>query len=69
MGDVINLNQFRKKRERGDASSRAVAERVRHDSSKERRGLLPRTHAEEPKKLEDRRIDNPPKTEETPDAS
>lgn len=69
MGEVINLNQFRKKRERSDARRRATVNRAPFDPSKEQRELLPRTPGEEPKKLEDRRIDTPPETEEAPDAS
>lgn len=69
MGEVINLNQFRKKRERSDPRRRRSGNRALYDPAKDQRELLPGTRGEDPKTLEDRPIDPPAKTEETPDAS
>lgn len=66
MGEVINLNQFRKKREKAEKATRAERNRAKHGISKdERRAARNETeHREaeiEGKRLESGPSDEPPK--------
>jgi len=57
MGDVVNLNKFRKARERQTAESLAAENRVRFGQSKDVKAKL-RTEAEQAKKdLDGKRVD------------
>jgi uncharacterized protein DUF4169 len=54
---IVNLNQYRKKRKRAEAETRATENRVRFGRSKEERSkdLLERERAT--KEIEDKRLD------------
>lgn len=54
---IINLNQYRKKRGRGEAERRAVENRVRYGRSKEARTKDLRENARARKDIEDKRLD------------
>ncbi|GGF17601.1 DUF4169 domain-containing protein [Aliidongia dinghuensis] len=57
MGDVVNLNKFRKARERQTADAQAAENRVRFGQSKEAKAKL-RTEAEQAQKdLDGKRVD------------
>ncbi len=45
MGDVVNLNQYRKQRERSSRETRAAENRVRHGKSKADRMMHERERA------------------------
>jgi hypothetical protein len=57
MGDVVNLNQFRKKRERRTAEKRAEENRVRYGLRKDERERARRVSEKAKKELDDKRLD------------
>ncbi|MCW5750649.1 MAG: DUF4169 family protein [Alphaproteobacteria bacterium] len=66
MGDVVNLNQFRKRRARDEAERRASENRTRHGRSKAERRIATTEKAREDKALDGRRI-SPEPPDETQD--
>ena len=57
MADIVNLNQFRKKRDRRAAEQRAAENRSRFGLSKERRSETAQEMAKARKELDDKRLD------------
>jgi len=57
MGDVVNLNQYRKKRDRTLGRGRATAARAKHGLAKVERTLLKDRRARDAKLLSDKRMD------------
>ncbi len=57
MGEIVNLNQFRKRRERSAAEQRAQHNRVRHGRSKDERTKAEREAEKAAKDLEDKRLE------------
>lgn len=56
MGDVVNLNQYRKQRERSSRESRAAENRVRHGKTKADRIMNEREQAQLDQDLEGKRL-------------
>jgi hypothetical protein len=57
MGDVINLNKFRKQKERADKAKTAEQNRLKHGESKVERARREKQKALEAKKLEGHKLD------------
>lgn len=57
MADIVNLNQFRKKRDRRDAERQAAVNRERFGQSKDMRGKTARELEKAKKELDDKRLD------------
>ncbi|MGO8920120.1 MAG: DUF4169 family protein [Stellaceae bacterium] len=57
MADIVNLNQYRKRRHRRDEDKAAAANRVRHGRSKAEREKLRRESDKAAKDLENKRLD------------
>lgn len=57
MADVVNLNQYRKRRNRRDADKTAAANRTRHGRSKAEREKLRRENDKAAKDLDNKRLD------------
>ena len=57
MADIVNLNQFRKKRDRRNAEQRAVENRSRFGLSKDERSKAQRESDKMKKELDDKRIE------------
>jgi uncharacterized protein DUF4169 len=57
MADIVNLNQFRKKRDRRDAERQAAANRERFGQPKDVRGKTARELEKAKKELDDKRLD------------
>lgn len=56
MGDVVNLNQFRKQRARASAERQAAENRTRHGRSKLERQLAKTERTREQQELEGKRL-------------
>jgi hypothetical protein len=57
MADIVNLNQFRKKRDRRAAEVQAAANRERFGQRKDTRGKTARELEKAKKDLDDKRLD------------
>ncbi len=57
MGDVINLNKYRKQRERAEQKLQAEANRLKHGESKSSRTLRGKKRALEDKQLEGHKLE------------
>jgi hypothetical protein len=57
MADIVNLNQFRKKRDRRTAAKRAAENRSRFGMSKDERTKVEREADKLQKELEDKRLE------------
>jgi hypothetical protein len=57
MADIVNLNQYRKRRERRDAEKAAAENRVRHGRTKVDRQKERRENDKAAKDIEDKRLD------------
>jgi len=57
MADIVNLNQFRKKRDRRNAEKRAAENRSRFGLSKDERGKAQRESDKLKKELDDKRLE------------
>ena len=57
MAEIINLNQYRKRRGRQDAEKNAVENRVRHGRTKAEREKQRRETEKQKKDIEDKRLD------------
>jgi hypothetical protein len=57
MADIVNLNQYRKRRDRQDAEKTAAENRVRHGRNKLERQKERRDSDKAIKDLDDKRID------------
>ncbi len=57
MADIVNLNQYRKRRDRREAEKAAAENRVRHGRSKVDRQTERRENEKAAKDLEDKRLD------------
>ena len=57
MADIVNLNQYRKRRDRREAEKGATENRVRHGRSKVDRQKERRENEKAAKDLEDKRLD------------
>ncbi len=57
MADIVNLNQYRKKRERGEAEKTAAANRARHGRSKAERAKERSEADKAAKELGDKRLE------------
>lgn len=57
MGEIVNLNQFRKRRERSTAEQRAQQNRVRHGRTKDEGTKAQREAEKAAKELEDKRLE------------
>ncbi len=57
MADVVNLNRYRKRRDRQDAEKTAAANRLRHGRSKAEREKLRRDGEKTAKDLDNKRLD------------
>jgi hypothetical protein len=57
MADVVNLNQYRKRRDRREDDKDAAANRVRHGRTKAERAKLRRESEKAAKDLDDKRLD------------
>jgi Domain of unknown function (DUF4169) len=57
MADIVNLNQFRKKRDRRDAERQAAVNRERFGQRKDLRGKTARELKKAKKDLDDKRLD------------
>jgi hypothetical protein len=57
MADIVNLNQFRKKRDRRLAEQRAAENRRSFGLSKEEKAKLQRDQERSKKDLDDKRLD------------
>jgi len=59
MGDVVNLNRFRKAKEKAVREAQAAANRARHGRTKEQRAREKDEAARTIKDLEGKKIDDP----------
>ncbi len=66
MGDVINLNQYRKRRERSKSQTRAVENRARHGRTKEETARQRHEADQAGVKLDDKQMNEPSPPEDTP---
>ena len=57
MADIVNLNQFRKKRDRRDAERQAAANRERFGQRKDTRGKTARELEKVKNELDDKRLE------------
>jgi hypothetical protein len=57
MTDIVNLNQYRKRRERRDAGKIAAENRIRHGRSKAERQEGRRENDKAIKDIDDKRLD------------
>ncbi|HEX3499448.1 MAG TPA: DUF4169 family protein [Stellaceae bacterium] len=57
MADIVNLNQFRKKRDRQDAERQAAVNRERFGQRKDVRAKTARELEKAKKELDDKRLD------------
>jgi Domain of unknown function (DUF4169) len=57
MADIVNLNQFRKKRDRRDAERQAAVNRERFGQRKDLRGKTAHELEKAKKDLDDKRLD------------
>jgi Domain of unknown function (DUF4169) len=57
MGDIVNLNQFKKRKERGESVKRAAENRVRFGMTKTERGKAQREAEKSRKDLDDKQLD------------
>lgn len=57
MADLVNLNQYRKRRDRGDAAKSAAENRVRHGRTKAEREKDRRDAEKNAKALDDKQLD------------
>jgi len=68
MGEVINLNQFRKKRERAEARRTAAGNRFLFGRAKDEREHTALENERDSKALDRKRIDDKPGPRDAPDA-
>lgn len=68
MGDIVNLNQFRKQREREDAKQRARENRAKHGVNKRERRQITSERERRRGEHDGNRLDGPSPTDE-PSAS
>ncbi len=66
MGDVINLNQYRKRRERSKSQRRAAENRARNGRTKEETARERREAGQASAKLDDKQLNKPSPPEDTP---
>ncbi len=66
MGDVINLNQYRKRRERSHSRTRAAENRARKGRTKEETARERREAGQTSDKLDDKQLNKPSPPEDTP---
>ncbi|QQP90971.1 DUF4169 family protein [Skermanella sp. TT6] len=59
MGDVVNLNRFRKAREKSEREAQAAANRAKHGRTREQRAREKDEAARRAKDLEGKKIDDP----------
>ncbi|UEM02135.1 DUF4169 family protein [Skermanella rosea] len=59
MGDVVNLNRFRKAREKSEREAQAAANRAKHGRTREQRAREKDEAARRTKELEGKKIDDP----------
>lgn len=59
MGDVVNLNRFRKAKEKAAREAQAVANRTRYGRTKDQRAREKDDAARTAKELEGKKIDDP----------
>jgi hypothetical protein len=57
MAEIVNLNQYRKRRQRRDAAKEAAENRVAHGRSKAERKKNRHQHEKAAKDLDDKRLD------------
>ncbi len=57
MADIVNFNQFRKRRDRREAEKSAAENRIRHGRTKADRQMERRENEKAAKDLEDKRLD------------
>ena len=57
MADIVNLNQYRKRRDPRDAAKAAAENRIRHGRSKAERQKERRENDKVAKDLDDKRLD------------
>jgi hypothetical protein len=57
MADIVNLNQYRKRRDRRDGEKAAAENRVRHGRSKAERQKDRRENDKAAKDIDDKRLD------------
>ncbi|GEM_PF-2937910 len=57
MGDIVNLNQIRKRRERAAAEQRARENRIQHGRSKDDRVKVLREAEKAQRELDDKKLD------------
>lgn len=58
MGDVINLNKFKKRKRKTERESKAAQNRLKHGESKAERALREKREAAEAKKLDGHKLDD-----------
>jgi len=66
MGDVINLNQYRKRRERSKSQTRAAENRARHGRTKEETARERHEAGQASAKLDNKQLSEPSPPEDTP---
>ena len=66
MGDVINLNQYRKRRERSKSQTRAAENRARKGRTKEETARERDEAAQAGSELDNNRLSEPSPPEDTP---
>lgn len=66
MGDVINLNQYRKRRERSKSRTRAAENRARTGRTKEETARERKEAGQAGVKLDNNRLSEPSPPEDTP---
>ncbi|UEM19463.1 DUF4169 family protein [Skermanella mucosa] len=59
MGDVVNLNRFRKAREKSEREAQAAANRAKHGRTREQRAREKDEAVRRAKDLEGKKIDDP----------
>ncbi|EWY38189.1 hypothetical protein N825_14880 [Skermanella stibiiresistens SB22] len=59
MGDVVNLNRFRKAREKSQKEAQAAANRAKHGRTKDQRATERDEEARRARELEGKKIDDP----------
>ena len=60
MGDIVNLNQFRKRRERELKDSRSFDKRIKSSQNKAKRNSLRHEIEQRRRELDGKRFDNSP---------
>ena len=67
MGDVVNLNQFRKKRDRKDANEKASRNRIRHGRTKAEKKAEQKKHDISARELDRKKLPSKPRNEDAKD--